>query len=185
MGSKASDDFPEPETPDTTVNLPWVKSQQMFFRMWVRATRMVILSFNVSTGELAVDLLGGRFNLCLKPGFDASKRFHWIAFFRLLKSGGNVARQISEHHSPGFRLLPHSHTHTDVLILMCDPDTQKFEGFGVGASRVGHAELIGLSHVSSLGMGWCPICVRAPKNSPQGLKPANISSNYGTTKVVS
>lgn len=46
MVSKASDDFPEPETPETTVSFPWGIAQSMFFRLWVRAPRMMISSLN-------------------------------------------------------------------------------------------------------------------------------------------
>src|ERR1700722_14321387 len=151
MVSKASEDLPEPETPETTVSLPWVRSQSMFFRLWVRAPRIVIRSFNVSTSKLAVDLLGGRCELSLKAGLDAGEHLLWVALLGLLVGGSNVTSQIGEHHSPGFGFLPHAHAQADVLILMRDPDTQQFEGFGVGAHRFGYAELIGLSHGSPLG----------------------------------
>jgi hypothetical protein len=42
MVSKARELFPEPETPETTVICPWGISQLMFFRLWVRAPRIVI-----------------------------------------------------------------------------------------------------------------------------------------------
>jgi hypothetical protein len=38
--SNASDDFPDPETPLTTVSLPCGISQSMFFRLCVRAPRI-------------------------------------------------------------------------------------------------------------------------------------------------
>ena len=44
MVSKASEDLPEPETPETTVSFPWGMAQSMFFRLWVRAPRMMISS---------------------------------------------------------------------------------------------------------------------------------------------
>lgn len=46
MVSKARDDLPEPETPETTVSFPWGIAQSMFFRLWVRAPRMMISSLN-------------------------------------------------------------------------------------------------------------------------------------------
>src|SRR5271154_2069430 len=139
MVSKASEDLPEPETPETTVSLPWVRSQSMFFRLWVRAPRMVIRSFNVSTGKLAVNLLGRRCNLRLKTGLDASERLLRIALVRLLEGGRDVASQICQHHPPGFGFFPHAYTQADVLILVGDPDAQQFEGFRVGAGRFGYA----------------------------------------------
>jgi hypothetical protein len=45
--SKASDDFPEPDTPLTTVSFPWGMSQEMFFKLCVRAPRMTIASLFV------------------------------------------------------------------------------------------------------------------------------------------
>ena len=45
MVSKASEDLPDPETPLITVSLPWGISQEMFFRLWVRAPRMMMASF--------------------------------------------------------------------------------------------------------------------------------------------
>src|ERR1700761_4739071 len=124
MVSNASEDLPEPETPETTVSRPWVRSQSMFFRLWVRAPRMVIWSFNVSTGNFAVDLLRRRFDFCLKACFDASQHLHGVALFRLLESRRDVAGEIRQHHSPSFGFLPNAHTHTDVLILVRDPNAQ-------------------------------------------------------------
>src|ERR1700677_4133494 len=151
MVSKASEDLPEPETPETTVSLPWVRSQSMFFRLWVRAPRIVIRSFNVSTSKLAVNLLGRGYDLRLKTGFDAGEHLFRVALLGLLVGCRNVASQIGEHHAPSFGFLPHAHAQADVLILVRDPDTQQFEGFGVGARRFGYAELIGLSHGSPIG----------------------------------
>ena len=52
MVSKASEDLPEPETPLMTVSLPWGISQERFFRLWVRAPRMMMASFKgKSPGE--------------------------------------------------------------------------------------------------------------------------------------
>src|SRR6185437_14273672 len=45
MVSKASELFPEPDTPLTTVSLPCGISQDMFFRLWVRAPRITMASF--------------------------------------------------------------------------------------------------------------------------------------------
>jgi hypothetical protein len=56
MVSKASDDFPDPETPLTTVSFPWGISQEMFFRLCVRAPRMTIASF----AELKPDEFNGK-----------------------------------------------------------------------------------------------------------------------------
>lgn len=51
MVSKASDDFPEPETPLTTVNMPCGISQAMFFRLCVRAPRITIASLAEVKGK--------------------------------------------------------------------------------------------------------------------------------------
>ena len=45
MVSKASELLPEPDTPLTTVSLPWGISQERFFRLCVRAPRMTMASF--------------------------------------------------------------------------------------------------------------------------------------------
>src|SRR6185437_10632316 len=45
MVSKASELFPEPDTPLITVSLPCGISQDMFFRLWVRAPRITMASF--------------------------------------------------------------------------------------------------------------------------------------------
>lgn len=44
MVSKASEDLPDPETPLSTVSLPWGMVQLMFLRLWVRAPRITIAS---------------------------------------------------------------------------------------------------------------------------------------------
>src|ERR1700733_1945767 len=139
MVSKASEDLPEPETPETTVSLPWVSSQSMFFRLWVRAPRMVMRSFNVSTGKFSVNLLGRRCYFRLKTGLDAGEHLLRVTLLRLLVGGRDVTSQIGQHHSPGLGVFPHTHPQADVLILMRDPHAQQFEGFGVGARRFGHA----------------------------------------------
>lgn len=54
MVSKASEDFPEPETPLTTVSLPCGISQEMFFKLWVRAPRMTIESFALSNEKTPI-----------------------------------------------------------------------------------------------------------------------------------
>jgi hypothetical protein len=46
MVSKASELLPDPETPLITVSFPWGISQETFFRLWVRAPRMMISSLN-------------------------------------------------------------------------------------------------------------------------------------------
>lgn len=56
MVSKASDDLPDPETPEITVSLPCGISQSMPFKLWVRAPRITIASF---TEGLSVVLFGG------------------------------------------------------------------------------------------------------------------------------
>src|ERR1700756_5090555 len=56
MVSKASDDLPEPETPETAVSFPCGISQSMPFKLWVRAPRITMASF---TGDLSVVLFGG------------------------------------------------------------------------------------------------------------------------------
>src|SRR6266567_2482745 len=45
MVSNARELLPEPDTPLTTVSLPCGISQEMFFRLWVRAPRITIASF--------------------------------------------------------------------------------------------------------------------------------------------
>ena len=45
MVSKASELFPDPATPLITVSIPWGISQEMFFRLCVRAPRMMMASF--------------------------------------------------------------------------------------------------------------------------------------------
>src|ERR1700722_13300983 len=121
MVSKASEDLPEPETPETTVNRPWVRSQSMFFRLWVRAPRIVIWSFNVSPGNFAVSLLRRRFNLCLKARFDAGQHLRGVALLRLLEGCCDMAGEVCQHHSPGFGLFPPSPPPTYVLCLGCGP----------------------------------------------------------------
>lgn len=51
MVSNASEDFPDPETPLITVSSPWGISQEMFFRLWVRAPRITIASFDEVNGK--------------------------------------------------------------------------------------------------------------------------------------
>ena len=61
MVSNASDDFPDPETPLTTVSLPWGMSQEMFFRLCVRAPRMTMASFDeFSSDEFASNEFNGK-----------------------------------------------------------------------------------------------------------------------------
>ena len=43
--------LPEPDTPLTTVSFPWGISQEMFFRLWVRAPRMMMASFKGKAPE--------------------------------------------------------------------------------------------------------------------------------------
>lgn len=51
MVSNASEDLPDPETPLTTVSLPWGISQEMLFRLCVRAPRITIASFEGLKGK--------------------------------------------------------------------------------------------------------------------------------------
>ena len=48
--SKASDDFPDPDTPVTTVSALCGISTSMFLRLWVRAPRTTILSLEGAAG---------------------------------------------------------------------------------------------------------------------------------------
>src|SRR5664279_4056244 len=48
MVSKASEDLPDPETPVTTVSRLCGISKSMFFRLWTRAPRTVMLSFDMA-----------------------------------------------------------------------------------------------------------------------------------------
>jgi hypothetical protein len=48
MVSKASEDLPDPETPVTTVSWLCGISKSMFFRLWTRAPRTTILSFDMA-----------------------------------------------------------------------------------------------------------------------------------------
>src|SRR6185437_2595892 len=49
MVSKAKDDFPEPDTPVTTVIVLWGISKSTFFRLWTRAPRTTMLSVDIRT----------------------------------------------------------------------------------------------------------------------------------------
>ena len=51
MVSKASELLPEPDTPLTTVSLPCGISQEIFFRLCVRAPRMMMASFDEFKGR--------------------------------------------------------------------------------------------------------------------------------------
>ena len=44
--SKASDDLPDPETPVITVSFSWGIESEMFFRLWTRAPRILIVLFH-------------------------------------------------------------------------------------------------------------------------------------------
>src|SRR5207245_3799740 len=52
--SNARDDLPEPETPVTTVSWLCGISKSMFLRLWTRAPRTVIESFDIAPGSPAV-----------------------------------------------------------------------------------------------------------------------------------
>src|ERR1035438_3757719 len=49
MVSKASDDLPDPETPVTTVSWLWGISKSIFLRLWTRAPRTTMLSFDIDS----------------------------------------------------------------------------------------------------------------------------------------
>jgi len=51
MVSNASELLPDPDTPLITVSLPWGISQEMFFRLCVRAPRMMMASFKGKAPE--------------------------------------------------------------------------------------------------------------------------------------
>src|SRR5579864_2830586 len=53
MVSKASDDFPDPDTPVTTVKVLWGMEKSMFFRLWTRAPRTTMLSVDIRKGTAA------------------------------------------------------------------------------------------------------------------------------------
>src|SRR5580698_6686884 len=52
MVSNASDDFPDPETPVTTVSELWGISTSMFLRLWTRAPRTTIVSVDIFRDSL-------------------------------------------------------------------------------------------------------------------------------------
>src|SRR5215475_6321334 len=57
MVSKAREDFPDPETPVTTVSALCGISKSMFFRLWTRAPRTTMLWFKDSgMGEYTTTL---------------------------------------------------------------------------------------------------------------------------------
>src|ERR1035437_10131581 len=49
MVSKAREDLPDPETPVTTVSWLWEISKSIFFKLWTRAPRTMMLSFDIVT----------------------------------------------------------------------------------------------------------------------------------------
>src|SRR5438552_4850090 len=49
MVSNASEDFPDPETPVTTVRALWGISKSMFLRLWTRAPRTTMLSLEIKS----------------------------------------------------------------------------------------------------------------------------------------
>src|SRR5579864_3779109 len=67
MVSKASDDFPEPETPVTTVKVLWGTSKSTFFRLWTRAPRTTMLSVDISK-ESKQSPESGRMRSVAPPG---------------------------------------------------------------------------------------------------------------------
>src|SRR6185369_11170933 len=48
--SKASDDFPDPDTPVTTVRVLWGISKSIFFRLWTRAPWTTMDSVDIDKG---------------------------------------------------------------------------------------------------------------------------------------
>src|SRR5271165_1034956 len=57
MVSNASDDLPEPETPVTTVSWLCGISKSMFFRLWTRAPRTMMLSFDMAQHSATPQIL--------------------------------------------------------------------------------------------------------------------------------
>lgn len=55
MVSNASEDLPDPETPLTTVSFPCGMSQETFFRLWVRAPRIMMASLDAMGDGAALD----------------------------------------------------------------------------------------------------------------------------------
>lgn len=75
MVSKARDDLPDPETPLTTVSLPCGISQEMPFKLWVRAPRITIASFDEVNGKTPEETLG------LRPDFTGKLRAQTSNFY--------------------------------------------------------------------------------------------------------
>ena len=57
MVSNASEDFPDPDTPLTTVSFPCGMSQEIFFRLCVRAPRMMIASLDAFRAMASLDFV--------------------------------------------------------------------------------------------------------------------------------
>jgi hypothetical protein len=54
MVSKAREDFPDPDTPVTTVRALCGISKSTFFRLWVLAPRTTMLSVDIGTITVAI-----------------------------------------------------------------------------------------------------------------------------------
>src|SRR5450432_1122388 len=54
MVSNASEDFPEPETPVTTVKELWGTSKSIFLRLWTRAPRTTMLSVGIKSEDIGL-----------------------------------------------------------------------------------------------------------------------------------
>src|SRR5208337_5506617 len=83
MVSNASDDLPDPETPVTTVNWLCGISKSMFFRLWTRAPRTTMLSF-----DMAPRIPAGPQN---RPKWDA-ETFDYNCWSLMLQAGGLSAK---------------------------------------------------------------------------------------------
>src|SRR3546814_8409129 len=74
MVSKASDDLPEPDRPVITISRSRGRSRSMFFRLWVRAPRMRMVSIAIGGGDLG-NGGGGRRRIAAEPESVTSPRF--------------------------------------------------------------------------------------------------------------
>src|SRR3546814_18621039 len=74
MVSKASDDLPEPDRPVITISRSRGRSRSMFFRLWVRAPRMRMVSIAIGGGDLG-NGGGGRRRIAAETESVTSPRF--------------------------------------------------------------------------------------------------------------
>ena len=73
MVSKASELLPEPDTPLITVSFPWGISQERFFRLCVRAPRIMMASFK---GKAPQTIFRPRHSALCEP-WDATVHFYY------------------------------------------------------------------------------------------------------------